>query len=50
MWGPKHGGANQAVIEMLEGIYKDGRDYKKYIDLAKDKQSEFRLRAWSPSI
>ena len=50
MWGPKHGGANQAVIEMLEGIYKDGGDYKKYIDLAKDKQSEFRLMGFGHRV
>ena len=36
LWGPKHGGANQAVIEMLQGIQDDGGDYKKYIDLAKE--------------
>ena len=50
LWGPKHGGANQAVIEMLEGIYKDGGDYKKYIDLAKDKQSEFRLMGFGHRV
>ena len=43
LWGPKHGGANQAVIEMLQGIHDDGGNYKKYINLAKDKSSEFRL-------
>ena len=35
LWGPLHGGANQAVIEMLEQIQADGGDYKKYVDLAK---------------
>ena len=35
LWGPRHGGANQAVIEMLEMIHADGGDYQKYINLAK---------------
>ena len=37
LWGPLHGGANQAVIEMLEQIKADGGDHKKYIEKAKDK-------------
>ena len=37
LWGPLHGGANQAVIEMLEAIQKDGGDTKKYMAKAKDK-------------
>ncbi|OGV74844.1 MAG: citrate (Si)-synthase [Lentisphaerae bacterium RIFOXYB12_FULL_65_16] len=37
LWGPLHGGANQAVIEMLEDIQRDGGDVKKYIERAKDK-------------
>ena len=37
LWGPLHGGANQAVIEMLEAIRDDGGNYKKYVDMAKDK-------------
>ncbi len=32
LWGPLHGGANQAVIEMLEQIAADGGDYKKYVE------------------
>ena len=50
LWGPKHGGANQAVIEMLQGIHDDGGDYKKYIELAKDKQSEFRLMGFGHRV
>ena len=43
LWGPLHGGANQEVIEMLEAIKADGGDIQKYIDMAKDKNSGFRL-------
>ena len=43
LWGPLHGGANQEVIEMLEAIKADGGDTQKYIDMAKDKSSGFRL-------
>ena len=38
LWGPLHGGANQAVIEMLEGIKKEGGDYKKFIERVKKKE------------
>jgi len=50
LWGPLHGGANQAVIEMLKTIHKDGGDYKKYIDLAKDKNSSFRLMGFGHRV
>ena len=43
LWGPLHGGANQAVVEMLQKIYKQDGDYKKYIDKAKDPDDPFRL-------
>ncbi|GLU56095.1 citrate synthase [Dyadobacter frigoris] len=43
LWGPLHGGANQEVIEMLEAIKNDGGDVQKYVDMAKDKSSGFRL-------
>jgi citrate synthase len=43
LWGPLHGGANQAVVEMLEEIYQQDGDYKKYIDKAKDPNDPFRL-------
>jgi len=50
LWGPKHGGANQAVIEMLQGIHDDGGDYNKYINLAKDKESGFRLMGFGHRV
>jgi len=43
LWGPRHGGANQQVIDMLETIHADGGNVQKYIERAKDKQSTFRL-------
>jgi citrate synthase len=48
--GPLHGGANQEVIEMLENILADGGDYKKYIELAKDKSSGFRLMGFGHRV
>ena len=42
LWGPLHGGANQAVIEMLEQIQEDGGDVNKYVEKAKDKSDPFR--------
>ena len=50
LWGPRHGGANQAVIEMLEKIHQDGDDYKKYVDMAKDKNSDFRLMGFGHRV
>jgi citrate synthase len=43
LWGPLHGGANQAVVEMLENIYASDGDYQTYIDRAKDNNDPFRL-------
>ena len=43
LWGPLHGGANQAVIEMLERIQHEGGNYRKYIEKAKDPNDPFRL-------
>jgi len=43
LWGPLHGGANQAVIEMLEEIHDAGANYKEYIAKAKDPTDPFRL-------
>ena len=43
LWGPLHGGANQAVVEMLQRIYYEGGNYKKYIEKAKDPNDPFRL-------
>jgi citrate synthase len=48
--GPLHGGANQRVIEMLQRIQDDGADYGKYIDLAKDKDSGFRLMGFGHRV
>ncbi|HEX2162511.1 MAG TPA: citrate synthase [Thermoanaerobaculia bacterium] len=48
--GPLHGGANQKVIEMLERIRNDGGNYRKYVDLAKDKDSEFRLMGFGHRV
>jgi len=50
LWGPLHGGANQAVIEMLKTIKKDGNNYKKYIEYAKDKKSSFRLMGFGHRV
>ena len=50
LWGPLHGGANQAVLEMLEKIKNDNSDYKKYIGLAKDKDSDFRLMGFGHRV
>jgi len=50
LWGPLHGGANQAVIEMLERIKADGGDYKKYVEMAKDKSSNFRLMGFGHRV
>ncbi len=50
LWGPLHGGANQACVEMLEQIVADGGDVKKYVDLAKDKNSSFRLMGFGHRV
>ncbi len=50
LWGPLHGGANQKVIEMLQHIIDDGGDYKKYVDMAKDKDSGFRLMGFGHRV
>jgi citrate synthase len=50
LWGPLHGGANQAVIEMLEHIRDDGGNYRKYVDMAKDKASGFRLMGFGHRV
>lgn len=50
LWGPLHGGANQAVIEMLEGIKKDGGDVNKYMAKAKDKDDPFRLMGFGHRV
>jgi citrate synthase len=50
LWGPLHGGANQAVIEMLENIRKDGGDVSRYIEKAKDKTDPFRLMGFGHRV
>lgn len=50
LWGPLHGGANQAVIEMLEEIEKDGGDTSKFINKAKDKDDPFRLMGFGHRV
>ena len=50
LWGPLHGGANQAVIEMLKKIKKDGSNIKKYIKKAKDRNDPFRLMGFGHRV
>ena len=50
LWGPLHGGANQAVIEMLENIMYDGGGLMKWINKAKDKQDPFRLMGFGHRV
>ena len=50
LWGPLHGGANQAVLEMLESIKEDGGDTKKYMAKAKDKNDPFRLMGFGHRV
>ncbi len=50
LWGPLHGGANQAVLEMLEAIKEDGGDTKKFMAKAKDKSDPFRLMGFGHRV
>ncbi len=50
LWGPLHGGANQAVIEMLEEIHANGGDVTQYVAKAKDKTSGFRLMGFGHRV
>ena len=50
LWGPLHGGANQEVIQMLKQIRDDGGDYRKYVAMAKDKASGFRLMGFGHRV
>jgi len=50
LWGPLHGGANQAVLEMLEEIYNTGGDADKYLAKAKDKNDPFRLMGFGHRV
>lgn len=49
LWGPLHGGANEAVVSMLEMIMRDG-DVEKYVDMAKDKSDNFRLMGFGHRV
>jgi len=50
LWGPLHGGANQAVIEMLESIKDDDGDVAKWVAKAKDKEDPFRLMGFGHRV
>ena len=50
LWGPLHGGANQAVIEMLEEIKTSGTDYKKFLDDVKNKRDNRRLMGFGHRV
>ncbi|NQU67606.1 MAG: citrate synthase [Candidatus Marinimicrobia bacterium] len=50
LWGPLHGGANQRVIEMLTKIDADGGNFKKYVAMAKDKSSGFKLMGFGHRV
>lgn len=50
LWGPLHGGANQRVLEMLQTIADDGNDVEKYVKLARDKSSGFRLMGFGHRV
>ena len=50
LWGPLHGGANQAVLEMLQAIEADGGDTKRYMAKAKDKNDPFRLMGFGHRV
>ncbi len=50
LWGPLHGGANQAVIETFEKILADGGNVQKYIDMAKDRNNPFRLMGFGHAV
>ena len=50
LWGPLHGGANQAVIEMLESVRDDGGNIDKYVEKAKDPSDSFRLSGFGHRV
>src|SRR5688500_11708328 len=50
LWGPLHGGANEAVVLMLGRIVAEGGDVKKFVNLAKDKSSNFRLMGFGHRV
>lgn len=50
LWGPLHGGANEACVNMLEQIAMDGGNVKKYVDMAKDKDNQYRLMGFGHRV
>src|SRR5690606_33660839 len=50
LWGPLHGGANEAVVAMLERNLADGANVRKYVDMAKDKHNDFRLMGFGHRV
>ena len=50
LWGPLHGGANEACVNMLEQIIADDCNVKKYVDMAKDKKDTFRLMGFGHRV
>ena len=50
LWGPLHGGANEAVVQMLERIIEDNCNVQKYVDMAKDKSDSFRLMGFGHRV
>src|ERR1700752_3601885 len=50
LWGPLHGGANEACVDMLEQIIREGGDVKKFVNLAKDKKSNFKLMGFGHRV
>jgi citrate synthase len=50
LWGPRHGGANEEVIDMLTQIRESGQSVKKFIDMAKDKNSNFKLMGFGHRV
>jgi len=50
LWGPSHGGANEACVKMLEQIIENGGDVKKFVSMAKDKKSGFRLMGFGHRV
>jgi citrate synthase len=50
LWGPLHGGANEACVAMLQRILDDGGNVKKYVDMAKDKDNDFLLMGFGHRV
>ena len=50
LWGALHGGSNQRVIEMLKMIHADGDNFEKYVDMAKDKKSNFKMMGFGHRV